>query len=340
MKLRGAISGFGEVAAKAHLAGWRTRENVNLAVIHDPIAERRHEAIRLIKNVRVYDDLELMLDGEAPDFVDIASPPALHGSAARMALNAAAHVLVEKPLSLSLAEFDEVAAVARARQRVLMCVHNWKFAPAYSLARALVAEGRIGSVQSVSLERLRVEPAGKGGPGALWRKSGASGGGILIDHGWHVFYLMQWLMGGAASPCAVAATLFTNPEGVEETAEVQVTFGAGQSARANLSWRAGQRQTHATIVGTSGSLEIGSERLLLTEGQRPSEELLVHDIPDDSYHSAWFSGVAAEFERAISEGPNSSIARSNLVEARNALALIVAARVSAKNRGSRIDIVA
>ena len=103
MKLRGAISGFGEVAAKAHLAGWRTRENVNLGVIHDPIAERRHEAIRLIKNVRVYDDLELMLDGEAPDFVDIASPPALHGTAARTALNAGAHVLVEKPLSLSLA---------------------------------------------------------------------------------------------------------------------------------------------------------------------------------------------------------------------------------------------
>jgi predicted dehydrogenase len=339
MKLRGAISGFGEVAAKAHLAGWRTRQSVNLGVIHDPIAERRHEAIRLIKNVRVYDDLELMLDGEAPDFVDIASPPALHGSTARTALNAGAHVLVEKPLSLSLAEFDEVAAVARARQRVLMCVHNWKFAPAYSLARALVAEGRIGSVQSVSLERLRVEPAGKGGPGALWRRSGASGGGILIDHGWHVFYLMQWLMGGA-SPRAVAATLFIDPEGVEETAEVLVTFGAGQSARANLSWRAGQRQTHATIVGTSGSLEIGSERLLLTEGERPSEELLVHDLPDDSYHSAWFSGVAAEFERAVSEGPNSSIARSNLVEARNALALIVAARVSAKNRGSRIDIAA
>ncbi|HEY2486220.1 MAG TPA: Gfo/Idh/MocA family oxidoreductase [Candidatus Binataceae bacterium] len=339
MKLRGAISGFGEVAAKAHLAGWRTRENVNLGVIHDPLAERRHEAIRLVKNVRVYDDLELMLDGEAPDFVDIASPPALHSSAARTALNAGAHVLVEKPLGLSLAEFDEVAAVARAKQRVLMCVHNWKFAPAYSLARAMVAEGRIGSVQSVSLERLRVEPAGKGGPGAAWRRSGASGGGILIDHGWHVFYLMQWLMGGA-SPRAVTATLFTNPEGVEETAEVQVTFGAGQSARANLSWRAGQRRTHATIVGTSGSLEIGSERLLLTEGQRPSEELLVHDIPDDSYHSAWFSGVAGEFEGAISEGPNSSIAQSNLVEARRALALIVAARVSAKNRGSQTDIIA
>ena len=337
MKLRGAISGFGEVAAKAHLAGWRTSENVTLGVIHDPIAERRHEAIRLIKNVRVYDDLELMLDGEAPDFVDIASPPALHGAAARTALNAGAHVLVEKPLTLSLAEFDEVAAVARAKRRVLMCVHNWKFAPAYALARALLDDGRIGSVRSVSLDRLRVEPAGKGGAGAVWRTTGASGGGILIDHGWHVFYLMQWLMGGEL-PRAVAATLFTNPEGVEETAEIHVTFGAGLSAHANLSWRGGQRRTHATIVGTHGSLEIGTERLLLTGGHRPPQEFLVQDIPDDSYHSAWFSGVAAAFESAISEGPDSTIARANLVEARTALALIVTARVSAKNRGSQTDI--
>ena len=50
-------------------------EDVAIGAIHDPVSERRHEAINLIKNVRVYDDLELMLDGEAPDFVDVASPP-------------------------------------------------------------------------------------------------------------------------------------------------------------------------------------------------------------------------------------------------------------------------
>ena len=55
-----------------------------------------------MKNVRVYDDLELMLDGEAPDFVDVASPPALHREAARAVLEAGAHVLVEKPLALTL----------------------------------------------------------------------------------------------------------------------------------------------------------------------------------------------------------------------------------------------
>ena len=150
--MRGAISGFGEVAARAHLDGWRTRDNVAIGAIHDPISERRHEAIRLIKNVRVYDDLELMLDGEAPDFVDVASPPGLHHEAARAALSAGAHVLVEKPLALSLAEFDELAALAAEKNRVLMCVHNWKYAPAYAVARRAIEAGRLGAIRFVSID--------------------------------------------------------------------------------------------------------------------------------------------------------------------------------------------
>lgn len=73
--------------------------------------------MRLIKNVRVYDDLELMLDGESPDFVDIASPPAYHAAAARAALAAGAHVIVEKPMCLTLEEFDTIAELARRKSR-------------------------------------------------------------------------------------------------------------------------------------------------------------------------------------------------------------------------------
>src|SRR6267378_1918505 len=132
-KLRGTISGFGEVAARAHLPGWRTRDDVGIAVVHDPVSARRHEAIRLIKSVRVYDDLGLMLDGESPDFVDIASPPAYHAESVRAALTAGANVIVEKPLCLGVNEFDELAALAAKESRVLICVHNWKYAPAYAV---------------------------------------------------------------------------------------------------------------------------------------------------------------------------------------------------------------
>ena len=301
-KLRGAISGFGEVAARAHLAGWRTRENVALAAIHDPISDRRHEAIRLIKNVRVYDDLELMLDGESPDFVDVASPPALHHDAARAALAAGAHVLVEKPLALSLVEFDELAALAAEKQRVLMCVHNWKYAPAYASALRAIEAGRLGAVRFVSIDRLRTAPAGAGGSGGKWRSSASSGGGILIDHGWHVFYLMYWLLSGDA-PVSVAARL-ESPSGVDvdDVADVRVRFASGAFSRAHLSWRSPVRRTSALIYGEHASLEIEGDRVLLTDRAGKVEDLSVADIADDSYHSAWFAGVAEEFEQAVSRG--------------------------------------
>ncbi len=339
-KIRGAISGFGEVAARAHLPGWRTRENIAIGAIHDPVSERRHEAIRLIKNVRVYDDLELMLDGEAPDFVDVASPPGMHHEAARAALRAGAHVLVEKPLALTLADFDELVAIAAEKGRVLMCVHNWKYAPAYAAARRAVEAGRLGEIRFMSIDRLRTEPAGAGGSGGKWRASAASGGGILIDHGWHVFYLMCWMLGGEP-PLSVSARL-ESPAGtdVEDVADVRVGFGAGRVARAHLSWRAPVRRTSAVVYGERASIEIEGDRVRLTDRSGKAEDLSVADIPDDSYHSAWFGGVAQEFERVVSEGTNSAVAlaKRNLAEARVALALIHAARQSSVNNGLEINL--
>ena len=218
MKLRGAISGFGEVAARGHLPGWLTREDVSLVAIHEPIAERRQLAMGLLKGARIYDDLGLMLDGEAPDFVDIASPPAFHARSVRAVLEAGAHVLCEKPLCLDLAEFDELAKLAAARSRILMCVHNWKHAPAFEVAHQVLASGRIGTLRFISIDRLRTEPAGGAGK---WRSEAASGGGILIDHGWHAFYLAQWLMGDA--PLAVSAALSRQPDtGLDDLADIRI----------------------------------------------------------------------------------------------------------------------
>jgi predicted dehydrogenase len=337
-KLRGAISGFGEVAARAHLPGWLTREGVAIGVVHDPISERRHEAIRLIKNVRVYDDLELMLDGEAPDFVDVASPPGMHHEAARAALSAGAHVIVEKPLALSMVEFDELAVLAKEKGRVLMCVHNWKYAPAYAAASRAIRERKLGEIRFVSIDRLRTEPAGAGGSGGKWRASAASGGGILIDHGWHVFYLMNWLLGGE-KPVSISARL-QSPDGVDvdDVADVRIRFGGGAFCRAHLSWRAPVRRTSALVYGDRASLEIEGERVTLTDRSGTVEDLSVADIADDSYHAAWFGAVAAEFEQAVAEGTDSPIALRNLAEARVSLALIDAARQSATRDGVEISL--
>ena len=253
-------------------------------------------------------------------------------------LNAGAHVLVEKPLALSPGEFDELAAIAAEKKRVLMCVHNWKYAPAYATARIAIEAGRLGAIRFMSIDRLRTEPAGAGGSGGKWRASAASGGGILIDHGWHVFYLMNWLMGGE-KPVSISARL-ESPAGVDvdDVADVRIRFASGAFSRAHLSWRAPVRRTSALIYGERASLEIEGERVLLTDRAGKVEDLSVADIPDDSYHSAWFGGVADEFERAVTEGTNSQTAKRNLDEARVALMLIDAARKSSINNGIEINL--
>jgi predicted dehydrogenase len=331
--LRGAISGFGEVAAQAHLPGWRTRNGVAIVAIHDPVSARRHHAINLVKNARIYDDLDLMLDGEALDFIDIASPPAFHADAVRRSLDAGANVLVEKPLCLTAADFDDLTACAARKSRVLMCVHNWKHAPAYRRAYELIRSGVLGEVRYLSLARLRNGPAGAGSSagGERWRLAANTGGGILIDHGWHVFYLMRWLAGGAA-PIGVSAHLgFQSGAIVDDLADLRVEFPDGRVATAHLSWRGPVRRTSAVIYGEHAMLQIESDHLVLTSRSGASEDHSVPDMPDDSYHSGWFAAMAADFERALAEGPDGPTVRENQAEVRSALALTEGARRSASS---------
>jgi predicted dehydrogenase len=338
--LRGAISGFGAVAARAHLPGWLSRPGINIVAIHDPVAARRHQAINLIKNVRVYDDLELMLDGEALDFLDIASPPAFHAAAAKLALKANVNVIVEKPLCLTAGEFEQLSSLAVSNDRLLMCVHNWKYSPAYRRVHELISAGRLGQVQYVSLIRMRGGPAGSDpgetGNDERWRLDSKAGGGILIDHGWHAFYLAYWLMGGD-KPLSVSSYLRFDPDSeVDDFADLRIQFAGGRMAKVLLTWGAPVRRTTTEIVGTAGLLEIEGNKILLTERSGRSADYSLTDTPEDSYHAPWFTAAVGDYERVLNQGPHAELARVNLLEAATALRLTAAARRSAAQDGRAI----
>ncbi|HZP44683.1 MAG TPA: Gfo/Idh/MocA family oxidoreductase [Candidatus Binataceae bacterium] len=330
--LRGAISGFGEVAARGHLPGWASAPDIQIVAVHDPVGARRHLALKLLKNVRVYDNLELMLEGERLDFIDVASPPVHHAPTIRTALQKGVHVLVEKPLCLDLATLAELRREAADARRVLMCVHNWKHAPVYRRAHQLIASGRIGEVSHLSFERLRTAPAGSSGQVEKWRLDPHQGGGILIDHGWHVFYLMHWLS-GQRTPRHLKADLGRSQAGAVDTrAELSIECDRAET-RIVLSWEADRRSTTAFVRGADGAIAIEGNHLVVQSGSA-AESIAVADADDDSYHPSWFASVADQFRRAVLEGPDAVGAAENLVEATTALALITAARDSAGRRVS------
>ena len=87
-----------------------------------------------------------------------------------------------------------------------------------------------------------------------------------------------------------------------------------------------------------GGIEIEGDRVTLTDRKGAVEDLSVVDAADDSYHSAWFGAMAADFVGALAAGPDSPLVRENLAEARASLALIEAARESASHGGLAVKI--
>jgi predicted dehydrogenase len=140
---------------------------------------------------------------------------------------------------------------------------------------------------------------------------------------------MQWLLGGAA-PLSVSAHLGFQPDAtIDDVADLRVEFSERRIATTHLSWRSPARRTSAIIYGEHALLEIEGERYVLSDSSGASVADSVDDMPDDSYHSSWFAGMAADFERAIEEGAEGPTARANQAEVRCALLLIEGARRSA-----------
>ena len=79
--LRGAFIGFGNVAAKGHLPGWQSRNDVSILAATDAVAARREAFLAASPGGRCYDSVDELLSGETLDFVDICTPPGSHATA-------------------------------------------------------------------------------------------------------------------------------------------------------------------------------------------------------------------------------------------------------------------
>src|SRR2546428_6076699 len=193
--LRGALIGLGNVALHGHLAGWRRRRDVEIVGGTDSRPEQRAVLVADAPGTRWYGTTTELLAEASLDFVDICTPPASHAPLIRSALERGLHVLCEKPLACALDDLAPLARLAAKTGRVLYTVHNWHHAPIVRRTTELVREGRIGRVNQVVWHTLRTRPAAVGdGHNGNWRVDPAvAGGGVLTDHGWHLFYCVpRW----------------------------------------------------------------------------------------------------------------------------------------------------
>ena len=295
--LRGAIIGYGNVAAEAHVPGFRAAKGFALSAVVDPSEERRAAAAAALPEARVVADLA-GLAGVKLDFVDVATPPAFHAENVIAALERGWHVLCEKPLAIDTPAVVEIADAARRTGKTVFTVHNWKYAPLFQRLRGLVARGAVGEVQEVEWRVLRPNPpAGATADGRTWRtERTVAGGGILADHGWHAFYLMLFLFGRA--PRTVTGRVWNARPGelaVEDSAEATLDFESAV-ARLSFTWAAAERKTGGRVRGTAGTIEIADDALeVRVEGRDPQALRFSPSIAASSYHPEWFPPLLEDF---------------------------------------------
>ncbi len=297
-KLRGGLLGAGNVALNGHVPAWKERGDVEIVAAADARPERLEAFSAELPSSRVYGSAEELLSRETLDFVDICTPPGTHAALSRAALERSLHVLCEKPLVLSPEELRGLPALAAEKERTLFTVHNWKHAPVLQRVGDLVRSGTIGEVRHCRWETLRDRPAAAVGDAGNWRVDPAqSGGGILIDHGWHALYVLQTWM--PTTPRTVAARLSTRKHHdfpIEDTAELML-FHPSASAEVFLTWAADERANRMELSGTRGKLALDGGRLTLldVDGAQTIEEWTFPSLTEGSHHPDWFGGVIAEF---------------------------------------------
>ncbi len=347
--LRGGIAGAGHVALHGHIAGWRARPDVTIVAAADPRPEAREALAAALPDAAWHARAEELVARGDLDFLDICTPPASHGALIRLGLERGLHVLCEKPLVLDPEELADLADLAARRGLVLSPVHNWIYAPILAAATRLVRDGAVGSVRRCTWEVLRPRPSvaaspsappSSGAPAPNWRIDPAiSGGGILVDHGWHALYVLDgWFLAPLSAVSGRLTTRAHHDWAVEDTAEAELSFGEA-SARIFLTWAAEERRNRVEIEGTRGSIRIEGARLAWTtdHGSHSHSREFPPSLSEGSHHPEWFAGVAARFVGAVA-APEAESSRSALREAAMCAQAIRAIQESSRAGGSRVAI--
>lgn len=177
--MRVGLIGFG-LAGKAFHAPWiHALEGVQLAAV---ATTRRDEVEAVYPQARVYLSPESLLADEQLDLVVIASPNATHFLLARAALEAGCHVIVDKPLVTRSQDAEELIALARRQQRLLVPFHNRRWDNDYLTLCDCIDQGWLGEVRTWESRFDRFRPHIKAG----WREQPEEGAGILYDLGPHL----------------------------------------------------------------------------------------------------------------------------------------------------------
>lgn len=285
--------------------------------------------------VRSTSMLNDILSDPAVDAVAVATPASTHVEISKAVLESGRHVLVEKPLALSVEEACGLVELAEARGLTLMCNHTPCYTPAVHAMGKLIESGNLGDIHYVESVRVNL--------GRVQQDVD-----VAWDLAMHDMAILDVLLPKAQRPVAVSA-FGADPVGVGMAciAHLTLSLPGGALAHIHVSWLAPVKMRRVTIGG--------SRRMAVWDDLAVQHELSVHDtgvdllpplLRDERTRDAFryrqggtvtpvlpgreaLSGVTAEFAAAITQR------RAPLTDGRSALRIM--AILEAASHSMRLD---
>lgn len=286
-RIRVGIVGCGKITQRLALPQLAACPDAEVAALVDI---NRAAASRLATRFavdprRIWTDWRRMLRSAEVDAIAVCVPNALHAEVAIAALEAKKHVLVEKPMALTLDEADAMVAAARASRRYLFVEQTQRFDPVHETAYEVLRSGRLGRLHMV---RGRIGHAGPEywSPTSRWfLNRREAGGGAIMDVGAHIVDLLRWFVGARVRRvCAVAKTLQKSIR-VEDNAGGLLEFADGTLGAFEVSWTTRPYEVSTCCYAERGQLRtaIGTPEPVIVRRSRPSGD---PNLPGEEQHPA------------------------------------------------------
>jgi UDP-N-acetyl-2-amino-2-deoxyglucuronate dehydrogenase len=259
-RLRYSLIGSGGSIAEDHLDAV-AQLDVDLESLVDHDAARGAEMAEEF-GARFFSDHRTMLAETSPDVAVVATPHPSHAEIAIDCLQSGAHVLVEKPMAVEVAEADAMIDTAVRTERVLGVCFQFRFRPAIEEAHRLVSSGALGRLLRVACRETmtRTDTYYRSAPWlGTW---GGEGGGVLLNQGPHALDLLFHLAGPPVRVSGWTRTLLHSIE-AEDTGLALLEFESGAVGEILLS-TVDSAPLRLELVGERGTAEVVDRRLKFT----------------------------------------------------------------------------
>jgi predicted dehydrogenase len=266
-----------------------------------------------------YANLDEALNQVQADAAIIAVPNNLHADYTQSCLKKGLHVLIEKPMALSLKDVDAMIATAEAQNRLLMSGQSQRFSNAIRYVKHLLDNNTVGNIRHIMHRRLG---AGRGGDENSWFAKQALSGGILPGIGTHSLDVLLWWMNDkATSVSAIVKNIDPHPAiDIEDEASLIAHTEKGAILNCALSFHH-SAGTDWTVMGDKGFLHLnGTSGPLLLNGKEQSIPDSVILDGEDQIHREFLTAIRT----------NRPLAQASAQDVRKTMALIFAAMESGR----------